>query len=413
MPDEKSIDESAGKIRRRGLVTAMAGLGAAALLKLSGAKAVRAADGGPVIMGALNAQESQTSISMADNVENLSMLLVTRASLQVANRDAVQGMAFSGNSAGVRGVLSGGSLGAGVVGQAINSTGTGVVGVASGGTSITQPGGSAGVGVFGMANGARTAIKGEALNGYAVWGASDGAAGVLGTTVGAYAVQGASNANGIGGVFSSVNGVGARGTSTSFVGLVGVSTSNIGVYATTSAAASPALYAENSGGGPAAQFFGAVTVNGPFTVFGGPKAALVTMRDGSLGMMYCQEAPEPYFEDFGDGQLIGGVAQVGIESEFAFLVHSDAYRVFLTALGDCRGLYVSRRGANGFEVRELSGGQSNVAFTYRIVAKRRDIPGRRLERQGNQAVAASKAALTLPPINLPSGDYGRVSITRR
>jgi hypothetical protein len=37
------------------------------------------------------------------------------------------------------------------------------------------------------------------------------------------------------------------------------------------------------------------------------------------------------------------------------------------------GLYVRRKGANNFEVRELTGGKSNVAFSYRIVGRRKDI----------------------------------------
>ena len=44
--------------------------------------------------------------------------------------------------------------------------------------------------------------------------------------------------------------------------------------------------------------------------------------------------------------------------------------------GDCRGLYVRKSGAS-FEVRELAGGTSNVAFSYRIVGRRKDIRGHR------------------------------------
>jgi len=45
--------------------------------------------------------------------------------------------------------------------------------------------------------------------------------------------------------------------------------------------------------------------------------------------------------------------------------------VFLTPKGDCRGLYVSNETQTGFEVHELGGGKSNVAFDYRIVAHRK------------------------------------------
>jgi hypothetical protein len=71
------------------------------------------------------------------------------------------------------------------------------------------------------------------------------------------------------------------------------------------------------------------------------------------------ESPEHWFEDFGTAKLKGGRAR--------------DYRVFLTPEGDCRGLYVHRKTAVSFEVRELMGGESAVAFSYRVVGRRRDI----------------------------------------
>jgi hypothetical protein len=61
-------------------------------------------------------------------------------------------------------------------------------------------------------------------------------------------------------------------------------------------------------------------------------------------------------------------------------VHGDNYHVFLTPKGDSKGwLYVSKQNPNGFTVQEAAGGTSNIGFSYRIVAKRKDIPGTRLE----------------------------------
>jgi len=53
------------------------------------------------------------------------------------------------------------------------------------------------------------------------------------------------------------------------------------------------------------------------------------------------------------------------------------YKVFLTPEGDCRGLYVRRKSAANFEVREFMSGKSSVAFSYRIVGRRKDVRGRR------------------------------------
>jgi len=88
--------------------------------------------------------------------------------------------------------------------------------------------------------------------------------------------------------------------------------------------------------------------------------------------VYSVQAPENWFEDFGSAQLAAGVARIQIENTFAQTVNvASDYHVFLTPKGDCKGLYVTNETASGFEVRELSGGRSSVAFDYRIVAHRK------------------------------------------
>jgi len=47
------------------------------------------------------------------------------------------------------------------------------------------------------------------------------------------------------------------------------------------------------------------------------------------------------------------------------------YHVFITPKGENKGLYVTNETAAGFEVREMYRGQSNIAFDYRIVARRK------------------------------------------
>ena len=82
-------------------------------------------------------------------------------------------------------------------------------------------------------------------------------------------------------------------------------------------------------------------------------------------------SPETWIEDFGSDVLRDGRAWVPIEPRYAETVNLEvAYHVFLTPLGDCSGLYVAAKAADGFEVRELGGGTSSVAFDYRVVAKR-------------------------------------------
>jgi hypothetical protein len=109
-------------------------------------------------------------------------------------------------------------------------------------------------------------------------------------------------------------------------------------------------------------------------VCSGSKSAVVPVDGGSRKVaLYAVEAPENWFEDFGSGQLSNGSARIDLEPTFAQTVNTDLdYHVFLTAKGDCKGLYVSHESATSFEVHELSGGTSSVAFDYRIIAKRKN-----------------------------------------
>ncbi len=105
----------------------------------------------------------------------------------------------------------------------------------------------------------------------------------------------------------------------------------------------------------------------------GSKSAVVPVDNGSRKVaLYAVEAPENWFEDFGSGQLSGGVAHIDLESVFAQTVNTDVeYHVFVTPNDDCKGLYVTSKTAGGFEVHELGGGRSNISFDYRIVAHRK------------------------------------------
>jgi hypothetical protein len=123
-------------------------------------------------------------------------------------------------------------------------------------------------------------------------------------------------------------------------------------------------------------FAGNVRVNGDFEV-NGVKAAVVPLPDGSMRRVYCMESPENWFEDFGEARLTGGKAEVRIDPNFAALVRGS-YHVFLTPYGDSNGLYAGRRTSKAFVVREQGGGKSTLTFSYRIVARRKDVKAPRL-----------------------------------
>jgi hypothetical protein len=104
----------------------------------------------------------------------------------------------------------------------------------------------------------------------------------------------------------------------------------------------------------------------------GSKSADVPVDGGARKVaLYAVEAPDNWFEDAGSGQLSNGSARIDLDSTFAQTVNTGMnYHVFLTPNGDCKGLYVSQKSATSFEVHELGGGTSNIAFDYRIMAKR-------------------------------------------
>ena len=205
------------------------------------------------------------------------------------------------------------------------------------------------------------------------------------------------------------SGVGVRGVSESDTGVFGTSHGFAGVAAISDsrwcgayaqawngtglvAAGKRGLYAE---GRPAGQFVGDVIVSGNLIVTGW-KAAAITHRDGSRRLLHALESPDARFEDFGRARLRDGRAQVQLDPTFASVVRTDDYHVFITAEGESAGLYIARRTRRGFEVREQGGGQSSVDFSYRIVAKRRDVPAGRFAR-ATVAPPLVLAVKDLPP----------------
>jgi hypothetical protein len=143
-----------------------------------------------------------------------------------------------------------------------------------------------------------------------------------------------------------------------------------------------------------AGFFGGnVRVDGTFTA--NVKNSVVPFPDRTHRVLHCMESPEHWFEDFGMAKLKDGRATVKLDGDFAKVIKPAGYHVFVTPEGDCRGLYVRGKTAASFEVRELGGGKSSVAFSYRIVGRRRDITRHR-------RFAKIDTRLPLPPTATPA-----------
>jgi hypothetical protein len=78
--------------------------------------------------------------------------------------------------------------------------------------------------------------------------------------------------------------------------------------------------------------------------------------------------------------LARGSAAVRIDPVFAQTIHTTEYHVFVQAEGQCQGLIVRDKAADGFTVQESSGSTSDAPFAYRIVGRRRDVTAPRLNR---------------------------------
>jgi hypothetical protein len=162
--------------------------------------------------------------------------------------------------------------------------------------------------------------------------------------------------------------------------IYGLSAKGHGLVGATAAAGAAAVVGATNGVADAyaATFFGPVVVGGDFTVVGGAKSAAVLHPDGSHRRLYCVESPESWFEDFGEAALVCGETSIALDPDFASVVDASKYHVFLTGYDGRSDLSVSDRSPDGFRVRGSEGAEGT--FSWRVVARRKDIAGARLER---------------------------------
>jgi len=145
---------------------------------------------------------------------------------------------------------------------------------------------------------------------------------------------------------------------------------------------------------------GNLTIAGNLVV-NGTKSSTAKMSDGREIALYAVESPENWFEDFGSGELTNGVAFIPLDASFAQATNATVtYHVFLTPNGDSNGLYVARKTPTGFEVREHSGGASNLSFDYRIVARRRGYESVRMAEVHRPKTQVSPQLLNKKPMKI-------------
>jgi hypothetical protein len=231
----------------------------------------------------------------------------------------------------------------------------------------------AGTGMWGL----NTASTGLAMGVYGYTGSATGT-GVYGQSVKASAEGAATDGGfypmGVWGDTGEQYGFGAFGSADDGWAFVGYNKSPSGFSTVwfendeTNDSSAQVLFAYGSGFGGECNS----TVSGNFSCSGSFEEVTPVGGGARKVALNAIHTPESWFEDAGSGQLSGGEAVVSIESVFGETINTGVeYHVFLTPNGDCKGLYVAQKSAGSFVVKELGGGTSNIAFDYRIMAKRK------------------------------------------
>lgn len=116
---------------------------------------------------------------------------------------------------------------------------------------------------------------------------------------------------------------------------------------------------------------GDISILGQIFTSGGCSSGCITQNHRTRRVVsYAPTEAEPTREDTGIAQLVDGKAYVRLDPAFVNVIDTNrSYAVLITPEGDSRGLYVTSKSKDGFEVREDMGGTSTIAFDYRIVAK--------------------------------------------
>lgn len=181
-----------------------------------------------------------------------------------------------------------------------------------------------------------------------------------------------SNGNGVYGVSSWTTGAGVYGLATGdgwgVYGEAGTASSEPAAVAVADTANSALLDAVNN----ATHGFCFIDQNGNLSCSGSISGSVVQSRQrntsGQHVLTYPSQSATATVEDVGTAQMHEGVANVQINPDFASVMDHNWYYVFLTPLGDTRGLYVSMKTATAFQVRENEHGRHSLEFDYRIVA---------------------------------------------
>ncbi len=317
------------------------------------------------------------------------------------------GGSFTGASTGAAGFGTNASAGIGVIGAGNNQSAwvpsNGCGGAFTGNSGVfCRSTNATGTGIFSAGNNIASPLIFTGGSGGAFTGTEAGVVGWGTTAATGTGVIGTGNniatpltyANGSGGAFTGTEaGVVSYGTtSATGIGIIGTgNNSTISVpgtgcggaftgsvcgaygYATSNANGTYGGYFSNGGGTSYAYVGYRVSNQNRKIVGNGTVNTIVKSTLGELITLTCPESPDVVFQDFGIGHLINGFAHITIDPDFAININvseSHPLKVYITPEGDCNGVYVTNKSANGFDVIELQGGTSDISFSWQIVATR-------------------------------------------
>jgi hypothetical protein len=233
------------------------------------------------------------------------------------------------------------------------------------------------------ANAAGIGVSGDSEVGTGVAGGSDSGNGVFGVSARRNGVEGQSSSSMASGVYGENDGggFGTAGRSSGGVTSAGVLGDNTGFGAGVlgiSASGYAGVFLGTPAGGATPATAGGLRVVGNIDKSGGDFCEALPHPDGSLRRMYAQMGADSWCEDVGRVQMKSGTSRVELDPDFVAVlgIAGDGYHVFLTPEGDSNGLFVSRRTPTEFEVREQGGGDSDLMFSYRVMARRSNPPRR-------------------------------------
>lgn len=261
--------------------------------------------------------------------------------------------ATSTGASAVSGISNAKTLGA-VYGESDSGSGYGVYGTSKGGSGVGVYGaGGSGLGVEATSTGSEALIAVSSSND-GVDGLSSGSS--SGGMAGVFAHDTSTNALNYGVNAWSDNGIAIRARDIS-------GTTALRVDSGTTGSGNPVVMVNASNGSNVAYIddIGNMFITGEISTGGSCSGGCI---------MYTVHTPVPTTEETGDAVLQSGRANVRLSPALAATVQRHGeYRVFLTPMGESNGLYVQAKTMTGFTVTENHGGRSNIAFSYRIVAR--------------------------------------------